>query len=273
MQQVVENLIKKANEHKHIAPEYTGEDGLLHCSVCNAATQVQVEIFEEKRIVRCICKCQQAEREAEAERKKREENERARRRCFAEANMSEWNFKNDDRQNPKISDAMKRYVENFEAFKADSKGLLLYGSCGTGKTYHAACVANALIDKGYTVTMTNFATLINRLQGMFEGRQEYIERLNRCALLIIDDLGAERKTEYMQETVFNIIDSRYRSGLPLIVTTNLTPEEIKQPQDVGYQRIYDRILERCFPVEVAGTSRRRKELKDTYSDTKALLGL
>ena len=91
--------------------------------------------------------------------------------------------------------------------------------------------------------------------------------------MIIDDLGAERKSEFMQEQVFNIIDSRYRSGLPFIITTNLTADEIKKPQDVGYSRIYDRILERCHPVEVTGASRRRQNVKDTYFDVKEKLGL
>ena len=108
---------------------------------------------------------------------------------------------------------------------------------------------------------------------MFEGKQKFIDSLNRYTLLIIDDLGAERKSEFMQEQVFNIIDARYRSGLPFIITTNLTADEIKKPQDVGYSRIYDRILERCFPVEVTGASRRRQNVKDTYFETKEKLGL
>ena len=121
--------------------------------------------------------------------------------------------------------------------------------------------------------MTNFASLTNKIQGMFEGKQEFINDLNRYSLLILDDLGAERKSEFMQEMVFNIIDSRYRSGLPFIITTNLTMDEIKKPQEVEYSRIYDRILERCFPVEVAGGSRRRQNVRDTYFDMKNKLGL
>jgi DNA replication protein DnaC len=121
--------------------------------------------------------------------------------------------------------------------------------------------------------MTNFARLTNKIQGMYEGKQEFIDSLNDYTLLIIDDLGAERKSEFMQEMVFNIIDSRYRSGLPFIITTNLTSDEIKKPQEVSYQRIYDRILERCFPIEINGVSRRRTTLKDTHADTKAMLGL
>lgn len=253
--------------------EYIGDDGLFHCSVCHHKTQTEVEFLGRKKIVRCICDCRKQERDAFSEREKQQELERQRRICFAETNMANWTFENDDRQNEKISDAMMNYVNNFTDFKKEGKGLLLYGTVGTGKTYFAACIANALIDNGYSVLMTNFARLTNQIQGMFDGKQEFIDSLNRYSLLIIDDLGAERKSEFMQEQVFNIIDSRYRSGLPFIITTNLTAEEIKKPQDVGYSRIYDRILERCFPVEVSGASRRRQNVKETFFDVKEKLGL
>lgn len=121
--------------------------------------------------------------------------------------------------------------------------------------------------------MTNFARLTNQIQSTFEGKQELIDDLNRYALLIIDDLGAERKSEYMQEMVFNIIDARYRSGLPLIITTNLTIEEIKKTDDLTCRRIYDRIIERCFPIEMNGKSRRRQVINERYYGVKEKLGL
>lgn len=253
--------------------EYKGEDGLLHCAVCYKKTQTVITIFDEKKVVRCICDCRKKELEAAEERAKQDERERRRRICFAETNMKEWSFANDDRRNAKLSDAMKKYADDFSDFRKDSKGLLLYGSVGTGKTYYAACIANELIDNGYKVLMTNFARLTNKIQGMYEDKQKYIDSLNQYTLLIIDDLGAERKSEFMQEQVFNIIDARYRSGLPFIVTTNLGMDEITKSQDIGYQRIYDRILERCFPIKVEGVSRRRTSLKDTHADMKAKLGL
>lgn len=253
--------------------EYIGDDGLLHCAVCHKKTQTIVEFEGEKRRVRCICDCKQKELEAYKQAEIQAENERMRRRCFAETNMAGWTFANDDGKNPKISNAMKRYSDDFRDFKAEGRGLLLYGSVGTGKTYYAACIANALIDIGYSVLMTNFARLTNEIQGRFDDKNEYIDSLNRYSLLIIDDLGVERKSEYMQETVFSIIDSRYRSGLPFIITTNLSAEEIKKNGDIGYSRIYDRILERCFPIEVKGESRRRQNLKNNFADVKERLGL
>lgn len=253
--------------------EYLGEDGFLHCAVCNDKVQTDVDVFGTTRRVRCICRCRTAEREAEKEKERQQENQRKRMVCFSETNMIDWTFENDDRKNPKISDAMIRYADNFPKFLKEGKGLLLHGSVGTGKTYLAACIANRLIDNGYSALMTNFARITNKIQGMFDGKQEYIDSLNRYSLLVIDDLGAERKSEYMQETVFNIIDSRYRAGLPFIITTNLTTDELTKSQDVGYSRIYDRIIERCFPVSVSGQSRRRASVKETYSATKDILGL
>ena len=252
---------------------YVGDDGLLHCAVCHKATQVRINLFGTEKIVTCICDCVQKRIDEEERQMRMAEYDRRRRECFAESNMHGWTFANDDRKNARISDAMKRYADNFPEFKAQGKGLLLYGTVGTGKTFYAACIANRLIDDGYRVLMTNFARLTNIIQGKFDGRQEFIDSLNRYALLVIDDLGAERKSEFMQETVFNIIDARYRSGLPFIVTTNLTADEIKQPQEVSFSRIYDRVLERCHPVEVAGVSRRRRSVKESYFDMQNKLGL
>ena len=254
--------------------EYLGEDGLLHCAVCHKKTETIIKhpFTGEERKVRCKCGCK-TEKDLFEERQLAEELDRQRRICFAETNMASWNFQQDDRRNAKLSDAMKTYADNFAEMRKNGRGLLLHGNCGTGKTFYAACIANSLIDYGYTVLMTNFARLINQIQGMFDGKQEYIDSLNRYSLLIIDDLGAERKTEYMVEHVFNIIDSRYRSGLPMIITTNLTADELKKPQSIEYARIYDRVLERCHPVEVSGVSRRRQSVRESYQQMNELLGL
>lgn len=243
------------------------------CEICGEIIERKIEIFGIKAKVRCMCACERKKREEIEKRLKQDEIDRHRCICFSQSNMKTWTFENDDRQNEKLSDAMKNYADNFNDFKKKGKGLLLYGTVGTGKTYLAACIANKLIDDGKRVLMTNFATLTNKLAGMFEGKQEYIDNLNSYTLLIIDDLGAERKSEYMQEMVFNIIDSRYRSGLPMIITTNLNFEQLTSPEEITYSRIYDRIIERCVPIKVEGTSRRRKSLKSSLKEDYLILGL
>lgn len=277
VQNAVESLIEKS---KTAIPtndcDYIGEDGLLYCGKCHTKKQTEVMLFGTIRRPMCLCKCETEKRDREEAERKQADFERRiknlRRVGFPESNMQEWTFENDDMQNSRITNAMKKYVENFEEMKKQSKGLLLYGSCGTGKTYAACEVANALIDKGYPVLVTNFARVINALQATFE-KQEYIDSFNRYPLLVIDDLGIERNTKFAKEQVFNIIDSRYRAGLPMIITTNLSIDKIKKPDDIENGRIYDRILERCFPIEVAGQSRRRQAVRESYEDMKNLLEL
>lgn len=270
VEQITENL---SNTVPIPDNEYIGEDGLMHCMKCKKVTQKEVEFFGTKKLVRCICDCKSKELENIAKKEKEEAIERTRSICFSETNMKNWTFENDDRHNEKISNAMKKYADNFREFKKDGMGLLLHGSVGTGKTYYAACIANALITNDYNVLMTNFARLTNEIQSKFNDRQEYIDNLNKYSLLIIDDLGAERTTDYMKEIVFSVIDARYRSGLPMIITTNLSMDILKKPNEIGYSRIYDRILEKCFPIEISGNSMRKQKLKDTFFDTKEKLGL
>lgn len=271
---LVSNIIQKADAR---APtpraEYLGDDGLLHCSECGKAVQCRINVFGAERIVRCICDCIKAEMEAEKEKERQEMIERNRRDCFEGSAMIGSTFGNDDMKQPKLSNAMRRYAAGFEDFRKDGKGLLLHGANGTGKTFYASCIANYLIDSGRKVLVTNFARLVNQLQGMYEGKQEYIDSLSKYSLLVLDDLGAERQSEYMQEQVFNIVNARYCSGLPFIVTTNLTMDEIIKPQDTGRARIYNRILERCYPIEVNGVDRRKSRLKSDYPDMGAKLGL
>lgn len=103
--------------------------------------------------------------------------------------------------------------------------------------------------------MTNFNTILNDLFET-EAKTEYIRALAGYELLIIDDLGAERSSEYALENVFSVIDRRYRSRRPMVVTTNLPLSKIKAETDVEKRRIYDRILEMCIPLKVDGASRR-----------------
>lgn len=256
--------------------DYYGDDGLLVCGKCHTPKQTRIFIFDKERKPMCLCKCAVEKREREEAERKRIEFDRrvkeARRVGFPESNMQDWTFANDDGTNEKISTVARNYVENFGKMCEDGKGLLLFGTVGTGKTYAAACIANALIDKGYPVLMTNFARIANTVQGLFDGRQEYYDSLNRFPLLILDDLSAERKTEYMQEIVYNVIDARYRAGLPLIVTTNLTAEELKHPADVTNQRTFSRLLEMTIPIEVKGDDRRRDELIKAHGAYKSILG-
>jgi DNA replication protein DnaC len=252
-------------------------DGLLYCHKCNTPKQIRITVLGKERTPFCLCKCETEKRDAEeAERKHKaflEKVKRMRKMGFPDAEMERWSFATDDQSNEKISLIAHRYVENFNQMLDKGKGLLFYGTVGTGKTFISCCIANALIDRGYPCMVTNFARLTNTISGMYDGKQEYIDGLNKFALLVIDDLASERDTEYMGEIVQNIIDARYRAGLPLIITTNLTNEELKHPAEIRKQRIYSRLFEMCIPIEVSGGDRRKAKLIKDYKEMEDILGL
>lgn len=115
--------------------------------------------------------------------------------------------------------------------------------------------------------MTSFVSLLHADK---ENISNY--RLNQASLLILDDFGAERGTDYALENVYNIIDSRYRSGKPIIITTNIALREMQICEDIRYSRIYDRLFEMCYPVKVEGKSWRKKEAVARFDDMKKMFG-
>lgn len=307
-----ENLEKMAAEAiKAEQGDYFDEDGLLVCGKCHTPKQTRVELFGRVRTPMCLCKCgaERAEKEREAihaaemnlkydtfkgcvassdfellawidarnykisEKLVKERQALLKKICFPEADMSHWNFRNDDGANEKVSQIMRNYAEHFDEMKEKGKGILLFGQVGRGKSFLAACVGNYLIERGIPALMTDFSRIERESNRDFSKRQEYFDALNQFPLLILDDLGTERDTQYMNEIVYTVIDSRAKAGLPTIVTTNLTAEELKKPANLTNQRIFSRLLGICIPVEMAGDDRRRDILKDDFAEYKDLLGI
>lgn len=275
--------IVEKNVVRDSSTEVTGEDGLLHCAKCGGKRQTRIEIKDEKAgttkvlIVPCICDCmKEADERKRTESAEKEELERLRRlkaEAFADIQMAEFTFEKDDKANPKISSALKTYCDNFPRFRREGKGIILYGSVGTGKSFLAACVVNELVSKGYACQMTTFSRLTNQIGALWDGKQEFIDRLTQLSLIAIDDLGVERDTEYMNENVTTIVDALYTAKVPMIITSNYTPKQMTEEMDIRRKRIFDRILERCHPIEVTGESRRKQMGRNDYLEMKKMLGV
>jgi DNA replication protein DnaC len=254
---------------------YIAENGLEHCSVCKEPLEqllpekVQALFGMTKHPRQCACIRERNARE-EKERKEREHRQKVESNtsvCFEEKAMREWNFENDNGLNPYM-DYAKNYVANWHEFKKEGHGLILWGGVGSGKSYMAACIANALLEQEVKVLMTNFATIIN---GIFSAtdKNDYINAICGYDLLIIDDLGVESHSEYRMEGLFNVIDRRVRSGKPMIITTNLTMKEMDETQDLNEVRVYDRIRAVCQPVQIKGESQRkagRSKMMDKFRE-------
>lgn len=238
------------------------KNGLRFCKKCGTARQVRLS---EKYggITDCKCKCQIEEHEKLENMRHAQEKSLAvnslRNSGIHNRSMHNWTFANDNGSSPKLINTAKRYVNGWEEMKSKNIGLCFFGNVGTGKTYAAACIANALIDRGIKVIMTDFSRVINAMQS-FDTRDKnsYIDNICGCDLLILDDLGAERQSDYSLQICEQVIDGRDKSRKPLILTTNIPLETIKNPPDVKYARMYSRILKMIVPVQSAGTDKRSR---------------
>lgn len=264
--------------------DYIDEEGFLCCGKCHTRKQIDVPFPSTAggtKITRVGVRCTCERERAEAERAALERAdflarmERLRRDGITDPAYLRHTFDQDDRRNPAVSDVCQRYVENWREMKADNIGILFYGDVGTGKSFLACAIANALLEKLVSVSVTNFPRILNTLQGSFDDeRQRRIDRLQHYSLLVIDDLGVERDTAYSVEQVYNVIDTRARSGKPLIVTTNLSMKDLQNPPSLAYKRIYDRVLEMCpIRLKLAGASRRVENANDRKDKARRLLGL
>jgi len=241
------------------------DDGLKYCKICNSPKQCKITFQGEETIVACTCKCVD-EVQNKIDQAKQLQRVNDLKRNITDTLYHKMTFEKSDTE---IKFA-KKYVENFEKYKKENIGLMLIGDKGTGKTYAAACIANALCENLTSVYMANVLYLTQQL-GDFNAKNETLDKIRKCQLLIVDDIGAERQTDYMCEQVYNIIETRYRANKPLVITSNITLDQLKKCDDIRLVRTYDRLKEMCHPIVMSGNSRRIKKANDRFLRVKAEL--
>ena len=253
-------------------------DGLKYCGKCHTPKEafypadLQAQGFTKHPV---MCKCA-------AERREREESERReyermsymtmlRSEAFRDMPAAGWRFESAAVPTPQLAKA-RGYAQNWDEFKKAGIGLLLFGNVGTGKSYAAGCIANALIDRLESVLFVGMSDVVNRMQGNFGAdRDSYMTSLMRPELLILDDLGAERNTSFGKERVFDVINRRRLTGKPMIITTNIPIVTMQKAASLDERRIYDRILEVCVPIRFDGENFRRGNAKHNLEKVAQLL--
>lgn len=245
--------------------DYVGDDGLLHCGRCGERKQrwFEVPAMGIRKLVYMRCPCQREADDARearrAEQQRMHDLQELRRASLMDKRFRDSTFDRfivTDWNRALYLDA-KAYAEHFDRMLANNNGLLLIGDTGCGKSFTAACIANYLLERMVPVVVTGFVKLLSIIKpyGREDESEEYIIRtMGEASLLVIDDLGAEAGTPTQLARIYNIIDSRYRAGKPLIVTTNLTMAELNAATDIDRRRIYERIMETCYPLEFPGKS-------------------
>ena len=215
---------------KPVAGDYY-VDGILYCGRCKSPKQAKITVNGVVLMPAAKCKCPEPP-------------------IFVRPDgvPREWCFENDDGASPASRQA-HRFVESFPM------SLLFYGAVGTGKSFLAGCICNELGRRGKS-------TIMDTARGYADkafNDHEFLGRLMTYDLVVLDDLAAERKTDYLQETVFQIINMRTQANKPIVITTNLTAEQMKHADNVNDERIFSRVLSVCIPVLVSGIDRRREQ--------------
>lgn len=270
MDSLLSPVLAKSTENNGRKDTYTGADGIKRCACCNRPVVAFIE--EIGAVLPVVCACDERAAEKEKVREAAEAaNRLARESPLYDRLYSQFSFSSDDAPQSYAGRISRRFVEAWDTVKVENYGLLYSGPVGTGKSFYAAAVVNALRERGVSALICTTSRLVNAVRAA-KSPQTVIDDLNRFELVALDDLGAERDTEYAVEQLEAFINARSLARLPLIVTTNLTGEQLKAADNLAYSRIYDRVLEMCcFPVQIIGESRRKKLAQKRRAACKSLL--
>lgn len=283
---LLKGIAEKGKVNMKLHPGDFERDGIVICGKCGTPRQKFISIddpmpgnpsHKSDLLVTVMCKCELEEEERQ-KREKQAAEDMAKIRKLRDASLMDEKFRSASfdslivtKHNERNLALCKRYAAKFDQMLQKNQGLIFWGDVGTGKSLAAACIANCLMDRGVPVMMTSIVELLKAIEKREMSESEILARMNSAQLVILDDLGAERSTDYALEKAYNIIDSRYRKQLPMILTTNLTMAEMKAEVDIRYTRIYDRVFESCYPMQFTGPSWRKKEASRRFEDMKRLL--
>lgn len=257
-------ILQWAHPAKPEGTDYYGEDGLLVCGKCHQPRETKVELFGREYTVDCMCRCR-SEAFALAQKEYEEEQWRIKLRqlpVYEELNNRTLDGCRFSTAEDNIYlQKCKEFADNWAEIKGEGVGLLLSGPVGCGKTYAAACIANELKARGEGVLITSFPSILKSQLPI----NDIVRQSQAYDLIVVDDLGAERDTDYAVEIVYQFINERYATHKPMIITTNLAPKDMENQTDMRYKRIYSRVLEICIPMVFTGEDRRTAKRKDNAS--------
>lgn len=261
--EAISNTIEKI-----IQMNSTQMNSRYECPFCHRhVPPMEINVLGRQRIVQPKCECEwEHEKKMLDEAAKRQQKHETERlfsisnlgKRFEDSTFETFNCRSGAE---KAFEMAQRYVREFELWGPQS--LLVWGVPGNGKSHLAAAVKNDLHKKGHIVIFQSVPELLGRIKSTFnrhsrDSEDQIMKALLTCDLLILDDIGAEKLTDWVQDVMFRIIDGRYRKELPILYTSNLRPKELAgQVSD----RTYDRINETSVLIENKATSYRREIAK------------
>lgn len=253
--------------------DYERVDGILVCGKCHTPRRKYIDANGTSILVPIPCKCRKAADEAkklEEQRQKDFESMQSLKkgslidRKFKDCTFATCKVVSDNAKQVRLC---KSYADRFEEMLEKNQGLLLYGNVGTGKSYLSACIANSIMERLHSVCATSMVKIMDMARD-FNAKEELAKleaKMMKADLLILDDLGTESDTGFTKEIVYRVIDGRYRAKKPMVITTNLSLGQMARCLDIDKKRVYDRILEVCYPMQFDGKSFRQIAAQDRYA--------
>jgi DNA replication protein DnaC len=154
---------------------------------------------------------------------------------------------------------VRGFVEDLESRLEEGRGLWLFGDTGTGKTTLAMLISKAALEAGKTVAIYSLPKLLSRIRQTYDAApggdsySTFFERLTAVDLLHIDDLGAEKRSDWVLEQLYALVNERYETQRSVLITTNLQHPELEE--QIG-ARTVSRLSQICDQVEIFGDDRR-----------------
>lgn len=277
--QNIREILEKNRENDILRPELLEtlneeeeyiKDNDIYCKKCDNRRTC----FGFTRKVRCICQCQKEARDKEEEERKQKDRlqriESLRRASLLGEEYKDATFSKTTLYSPEYAAVFARcekYCKVSKEVLEKGHGIYLFGNPGTGKTHLMACIANDLIAKGYATLFTSMGEISKAIRSTYnsqsnETEENFIRRLTSVDFLFLDDFGTERLSKegqdlWLQEKVFDIVNSRYNNRKPMLFTSNYSLGEMISERGLS-EKTADRIGQKCAVLELKGEGYRKK---------------
>ena len=222
--------------------------------ICDIHGEYESSHFKYKAIDHWSCcpECAAIEGKRKAAEEKRQQLDEWRKQAIANSGIGDRclgktldDYVADTDAKREVLEYCREYSSRFVDFLGRGSGIVLLGSVGTGKTHLAAGIIQSVIMGGHSAKYTSVSRMIRRIRATYakgseESEQNAIQFFIRPDLLVIDEIGVQRGSEYESDMLFDIVNERYEALKPMILIANLTIQEMRQA--VG-DRVYDRMRE------------------------------